>query len=97
MIGIGTDILEIERLEQALQRTGGKILEHILTPEERKIAETKGKAAIGFYAGRWTAKEAVVKLYGTGISQGDIKNCIGNECIQSFRMGDYWLSVASVN
>lgn len=69
MIGIGTDILEIERLEQALQRTGGKILEHILTPEERKIAETKGKAAIGFYAGRWTAKEAVSKMLGTGIGK----------------------------
>ena len=69
MIGIGTDILEIARLENVLVRSGGKFLEHILTPEEREIAEKKGRAATGFYAGRWTAKEAVSKMLGTGIGK----------------------------
>ena len=69
MIGIGTDILEIARLEKALLRSGGKFLEHILTPDERKIAENKGRAVTDFYAGRWTAKEAVSKMLGTGIGK----------------------------
>ena len=53
MIGIGTDILEIERLEQALLRSSGKIVQHILTPEEQEIAAKKGRAVTSFYAGRW--------------------------------------------
>ena len=69
MIGIGTDILEIARLEKALLRSGGKFLGHILTPDERKIAENKGRAVTDFYAGRWTAKEAVSKMLGTGIGK----------------------------
>ena len=69
MIGIGTDILEIARLENVLVRSGGKFIEHILTPEEREIAGQKGRAVTGFYAGRWTAKEAVSKMLGTGIGK----------------------------
>ena len=38
MIGIGTDILEIERLENAMIRSGGEIIRRILTPQEQEIA-----------------------------------------------------------
>ena len=69
MIGIGTDILEIERLENAMIRSGGEIIRRILTPQEQEIAAQKGRAATSYYAGRWTAKEAVSKLLGTGIGK----------------------------
>ena len=69
MIGIGTDILEIERLEQAMIRSRGEIIKRILTPEEQKIAAQKGRAVTGYYAGRWTAKEAVSKMLGSGIGK----------------------------
>ena len=69
MIGIGTDILEIQRLEQALTRSGEPFLKRILTPAELELASRKGAAAIGFYAGRWAAKEAVSKMLGTGIGK----------------------------
>ena len=69
MIGIGTDILEIKRLENALLRSAGEIIKRILTPEEQTVAAQKGRAATSFYAGRWTAKEAVSKMLGTGIGK----------------------------
>jgi holo-[acyl-carrier protein] synthase len=69
MIGIGTDILEIERLNQAMIRSRGEIIKRILTPQEQEIAAQKGRAATGYYAGRWTAKEAVAKMLGTGIGK----------------------------
>lgn len=69
MIGIGTDILEIARLEQAIIRSKGEIIKRILTPEEQEIAAQKGRAATSYYAGRWTAKEAVSKMLGTGIGK----------------------------
>ena len=69
MIGIGTDILEIQRLEEAYRKHGRKFLEHFLTPDELKIADSKGMAISGFYAGRWAAKEAVSKMLGTGIGK----------------------------
>ena len=40
----------------------------------------------------WTQKEAVLKMYGTGIAGGDIKNCLDNHNVQSERIEDYWLS-----
>lgn len=69
MIGIGTDILEIERLENAMIRSGGEIIKRILTPQEQEVAAHKGRAATSYYAGRWTAKEATSKMLGTGIGK----------------------------
>lgn len=45
----------------------------------------------------WTQKEAVLKMYGTGIASGDIKNCLNNHNVQSERIEDYWLSVSIYN
>ncbi len=42
----------------------------------------------------WTQKEAVMKMYGTGIASGDIKNCLNNQDVQSERLDNCWLSVA---
>lgn len=41
----------------------------------------------------WTQKEAVLKMYGVGITSGNIKNCLDNHNIQSERIDDYWVSV----
>ena len=45
----------------------------------------------------WTQKEAVLKMYGTGIADGDIKNCLNNHNVQSERVEDYWVSVSIYN
>ena len=41
----------------------------------------------------WTQKEAVLKMNGCGIANGDIKNCIQNHNVISEKIEDYWLSV----
>lgn len=69
MIGIGTDIVETERLQKAIARSGEAFIKRFLTPAEQSIAAEKGQAALAFYAGRWAAKEAVSKLLGTGIGK----------------------------
>ncbi len=43
----------------------------------------------------WTQKEAVLKMNGTGIASGDIKNCLDNHNVQSERIDDYWVSVSN--
>lgn len=59
----GVDIVEIERLEGAVERHGTRLLERIFTPQE--LAEVKGNPAS--LAVRFAAKEAVSKALGTGI------------------------------
>ncbi|WNS47010.1 holo-ACP synthase [Paenibacillus sp. MMS20-IR301] len=66
--GIGNDVLEIRRIAAVLSRGAGNgFLQRILTVSERDLAAArKGKAA-EFAAGRFAAKEAVVKALGCGI------------------------------
>lgn len=68
IIGIGTDLVEISRVRRFLEGASGqRFLERVLTPGERELAlERRGRLA-EFVAGRFAAKEAVVKALGTGI------------------------------
>jgi holo-[acyl-carrier protein] synthase len=70
IVGIGTDLVEISRMRKALeQSTGSRFLERILTPRERELAlKRKGRLA-EFAAGRFAAKEAIVKALGCGIGK----------------------------
>lgn len=43
----------------------------------------------------WTKKEAALKMYGTGISRGDIKNCLENVKIKCEREDDFWITVCT--
>lgn len=66
IIGIGTDILETERMRSAIQRHGERFLAHVFTPAEVAGAPA-GAARDAYFAARWAAKEAVAKALGTGI------------------------------
>lgn len=66
--GLGTDIVEIARIESALERSP-KLAERILTPQEREQFE-RSKDPARFLAKRFSAKEAAVKALGTGIGRG---------------------------
>ncbi|MDO3680594.1 holo-ACP synthase [Paenibacillus ehimensis] len=70
IIGIGTDVLEIERMRKILgQPSGKRFLERVLTPAERELAAVRGGRLAEFAAGRFAAKEAVVKALGCGIGK----------------------------
>ncbi|SJZ88122.1 Holo-[acyl-carrier protein] synthase [Vibrio cincinnatiensis] len=69
IIGLGTDITEIVRIEKALSRSGDAFAARILTPEELVIFQVlKQKAR--YLAKRFAAKEAASKALGTGIAHG---------------------------
>lgn len=69
IIGIGTDIVEIERIREMIERHGDHFLNRCFTPNEIEYAKRHRDSAVRF-AGRWAAKEAVVKVLGTGFVQG---------------------------
>ncbi len=63
--GIGNDILEIERLKKAIKEHGQPLLDRILTKEEQAFCQ-KLRDPTPRYAGRFAAKEAIVKALGCG-------------------------------
>ncbi len=69
ILGIGTDIVETLRIAQMIERHGELFLGRVFTPHEIEYCSVR-KAATQHYAGRWAAKEAVLKALGTGWSRG---------------------------
>src|SRR5258708_40375395 len=66
IMGIGTDVCSIQRIEKILERFGDRFVKRILTPSERaRYARTRDKA--GHLAKRFAAKEAFAKAIGTGV------------------------------
>lgn len=69
ILGLGTDIIELSRVEEAITRHGNRFLERLFTAKERDYCLSY-QDSIPRFAGRFAAKEAVSKALGTGI--GDI-------------------------
>ena len=69
IVGLGTDIVEIDRIAAMIERHGELFLGRIFTPSERGYCGSKKNAA-QHYAGRWAAKEAAMKALGTGFIPG---------------------------
>jgi holo-[acyl-carrier protein] synthase len=66
IVGIGTDIVKISRINEAYNRHGDRFAEKILRPSELNVFREK-KYSIGYLAKRFAAKEAASKALGTGI------------------------------
>jgi len=69
IIGIGTDLANIDRIAQTLERFGDRFRNRVFTETEQGKAERRRDVA-GTYAKRWAAKEACSKALGTGLSMG---------------------------
>ena len=69
IFGIGTDIVNIKRIEKSLKRHGSKFKNNIFSKNEITYCEKK-KNSGAFYAKRFAAKEALSKALGTGIRKG---------------------------
>ena len=68
-MGLGTDIVEIVRIGEMIDRHGEAFLNRIYTPDEIRYCQ-KRKHCNEAFAGRWAAKEAVMKALGTGFVRG---------------------------
>lgn len=66
---IGTDIIEVDRIDKIVTKYGSKFLDRIFTKEEQAYC-LKHKKSSQHFAGRFAAKEAIVKALGTGIREG---------------------------
>ncbi len=71
ILGLGSDICDIRRIERALERFGQKFIDRVFTESEKKRAERRsGTNRSGTYAKRFAAKEACAKALGTGFARG---------------------------
>jgi holo-[acyl-carrier protein] synthase len=69
ILGIGSDIVDVRRIERAIGRHGDRFLDRIFTPIERAKAERRARR-FETYAKRFAAKEACAKALGTGFRAG---------------------------
>ena len=69
IIGIGSDLIDIRRIEKSLTRFGDRFINRIYTDIEKQKSENRNQRAAS-YAKRFAAKEACSKALGTGIGKG---------------------------
>lgn len=69
ILGIGSDLIDIRRIEKSLERHGERFVVRIFTEVERARAENRA-GRVASYAKRFAAKEACSKALGSGISEG---------------------------
>ncbi|MCX7880495.1 MAG: holo-ACP synthase [Ignavibacteria bacterium] len=77
IIGVGIDLIEISRIEQAITQYGEKFISRVFTETERKYCEEYKDKKFLHYAARFAAKEAFSKAIGTGLRQGFKLNQVG--------------------
>lgn len=69
IFGVGTDLVELVRIQQTYERFGERFVERLLMPEERERFEAS-RQPVRFLAMRFAGKEAAVKAMGTGFRHG---------------------------
>jgi holo-[acyl-carrier protein] synthase len=77
IVGIGSDLCNIERIQKSLDRWGERFLARVFTETERAKAERRPFTRAGTYAKRFAAKEAFSKAVGTGFRRGVFMKDIG--------------------
>lgn len=70
ILGIGTDLCNIDRIEAVLKRHGDRFRNRVFTDREQRKADSRPLAVAATYAKRWAAKEACSKALGTGLRMG---------------------------
>ena len=92
VIGIGTDIVECLRIAQMIERHGELFIDRVYTAAEIEYCRSR-KQATQHFAGRWAAKEAILKAIGTGWRRGiswrdmEVRNEGGGKPIVALRGG----------
>ncbi|MEL6775335.1 MAG: holo-ACP synthase [Pseudomonadota bacterium] len=69
ILGVGTDLARIDRIEGTLERFGERFVKRVFTEIERERSERR-RERVASYAKRWAAKEACSKALGTGLRMG---------------------------
>ncbi|MDD5718569.1 MAG: holo-ACP synthase [Candidatus Krumholzibacteria bacterium] len=64
VLGLGTDIVCVERIAALVERHGARFLDRVFRPQEQRVLQRVGRAASAGLAARWAAKEAFIKALG---------------------------------
>ena len=92
VIGIGTDIVECLRIAQMIERHAEMFIDRVYTPTEIQYCQSR-KQSTQHFAGRWAAKEAILKALGTGWRRGiswrdiEVRNIPGGKPVVAMRGG----------
>lgn len=70
ILGIGSDLANIDRIENTLDRFGDRFRNRVFTEREQQKAASRPRLIAATYAKRWAAKEACSKALGTGLRMG---------------------------
>src|SRR5439155_25941148 len=70
ILGVGSDLIDIRRIDKAIERFGDRFLDRIFTEVERRRCDRRGATRVASYARRFAAKEAAAKALGTGFRSG---------------------------
>lgn len=68
ILGLGNDIIEIERIREGLERHGQRFLDRLFTLKEQEYCLSH-RDPVPHFSGRFAAKEAIAKSFGTGIGE----------------------------
>ncbi|MFN3370795.1 MAG: holo-ACP synthase [Sphingomonadaceae bacterium] len=77
VLGLGSDLCNIERIERSIDRFGQRFLDRVFTPIEQAKANRRELTRAATFAKRFAAKEAASKALGTGFRQGVFFRDIG--------------------
>ncbi len=86
ILGLGSDLVDIRRIERLIERHGERFLDRIFTPVERAKCDRRANRAAS-YARRFAAKEACSKALGTGFRKGVFWRDLGVVNLPSGRPG----------
>ncbi|MGQ9819080.1 MAG: holo-ACP synthase [Candidatus Kapaibacteriales bacterium] len=75
--GIGIDLIEVDRVQKAIENYGDRFLKRVFTETEIRYCETFKESKYVHYAARFAVKEAFSKAIGTGLTNGFKFNSIG--------------------
>lgn len=70
VLGLGSDLIEISRIEDSIEQFGERFLRRVFTMGEIAFCQMKKRNSAESFAARFAAKEAAAKALGTGISRG---------------------------
>lgn len=80
IVGIGCDIIEIERIARAIKRES--FIQRVFTAKEAAYCKSRGQQAAASFAARFAAKEAVLKALGTGLREGSLQEiAVANDAL----------------
>lgn len=72
IIGIGVDIIELDRVRKAVEREA--FIQKVYTAAETDYCQSRGRSSVQSFAGRFAAKEAILKAFGTGLRNGSMQD-----------------------